>query len=409
MTKPAIVVDHLSKRFRLYHERNQFLKAAVLRGRRSQYEEFWALRDVSFEVHKGEAFGIIGENGSGKSTLLKCLAQILTPDEGKISHDGTVSALLELGAGFHPELSGKENVYLNGAILGLSKKQLDRKFDEIVAFAGLERFIDTPVKNYSSGMYVRLGFAVAVNVDPDILVIDEVLAVGDENFQRKCAEKIAEFREQGRTIVLVSHGLGQVATLCDRAAWLSHGHVEAVGPPIDVINTYAGSVHEDSQVSSQGTRWGSGEIQITKIELLDTNGHAVKRCHTGDAVTLRLHFTASQPVEHPVFGLDIFNIEGVHVSGPNTHQQDVVPHVVAGTGHIDASFDPLTLLPGTYDVTTSIHDQKLAHCFDTEHLGFRFDVLRGRPQEDRGVVTLLPRWRVDAEPTLPEGTRVGRS
>jgi ABC-type polysaccharide/polyol phosphate transport system ATPase subunit len=396
VAEPAIVVDRLSKRFRLYHERNQYLKAAVLRGRRSQYEEFWALRDVSFEVRKGEAFGIIGENGSGKSTLLKCLAQILTPDAGSISHDGTVSALLELGAGFHPELSGKENVYLNGAILGLSKKQLDRKFDEIVEFAGLERFIDTPVKNYSSGMYVRLGFAVAVNVDPDILVIDEVLAVGDENFQRKCAEKIAEFREDGRTIVLVSHGLGQVATLCDRAAWLSHGHVEAVGPPIDVINTYAGTVHEDSHASAHGTRWGSGEIRVTSIELLDERGAPIPRCHTGDRVTLRLRFTADEAIARPVFGIDVFNIEGVHVTGPNTRHQRVIPDVLHGTGHVDVSFDPLVLLPGTYDVSTSIHDHNGAHCFDTEHLAFRFDVLRGEPAEEAGVVTLRPRWRVQS-------------
>jgi ABC-2 type transport system ATP-binding protein len=408
VTTPAIVVDRLSKRFRLYHERNQFLKAAVLRGRRSQYEEFWALRDVSFEVYKGEAFGIIGENGSGKSTLLKCLAQILTPDAGSIRHDGSVSALLELGAGFHPELSGKENVYLNGAILGLSKKHIDRKFDEIVEFAGLERFIDTPVKNYSSGMYVRLGFAVAVNVDPDILVIDEVLAVGDENFQRKCAEKIAEFREDGRTIVLVSHGLGQVATLCDRAAWLSHGHVEAVGAPADVINSYAGAIHEDSQVSGHTTRWGSGEIRVTSIELLDGTGRSIPRCQTGDHVRLRLHFTAVDPIERPVFGIDIFTIEGVHVTGPNTRQQGVVPDVVHGTGHVDVSFDPLVLLPGTYDVTTSIHDHNVVHCFDTEHLAFRFDVLRGDPAEEAGVVSLRPRWRVESTSPSVEGARAGR-
>jgi ABC-2 type transport system ATP-binding protein len=183
---PVITVDHVSKRFRLYHERNQSLKASVLRGGRARFEEFWALDDVSFEVPEGSTFGLIGENGSGKSTLLKCIARILRPDKGSISARGKLSALLELGAGFHPELSGRENVYLNGSILGLSKKQLDERFDEIVAFAGIEHFIDTPVKNYSSGMYVRLGFSVAINVDPDLLLIDEVLAVGDAEFQRKC-------------------------------------------------------------------------------------------------------------------------------------------------------------------------------------------------------------------------------
>ena len=201
MSEPAIVVDGLSKRFRLYHDRNQTLKAAVMRGRRARYEEFWALRDVSLEIAEGATYGFIGTNGSGKSTLLKCLARILVPDEGTVRTRGKVSALLELGAGFHPELSGRENVYLNGSILGLSKRELDHRFDDIVAFAGLERFIDTPVKNYSSGMYVRLGFSVAINVDPDILLVDEVLAVGDEQFQRRCNERFADLRAQGTTIV----------------------------------------------------------------------------------------------------------------------------------------------------------------------------------------------------------------
>ncbi|MGH8890340.1 MAG: ABC transporter ATP-binding protein, partial [Acidothermaceae bacterium] len=216
----AVRVDNVSKRFRLYHERNQSLKAAMMRGGRANYDEFWALKDVSLEVPTGTTFGLIGQNGSGKSTLLKCMAKILRPDQGSISVHGKVSALLELGAGFHQELSGRENVYLNGSILGLSKKQIDAKFDEIVDFAGLEKFIDTPVKNYSSGMYVRLGFSVAINVDPDVLLVDEVLAVGDENFQRKCSEKFADLRASGKTIVLVSHGLDTVRTMCERAAWL---------------------------------------------------------------------------------------------------------------------------------------------------------------------------------------------
>jgi len=204
----VITVEEVSKRFRLYHERNQSLKIWMMRGRRATFEEFWALRDVSLEIEEGKTFGLIGENGSGKSTLLKCIAKILRPDSGRISVTGKVSALLELGAGFHPELSGRENIYLNGSILGLGKRDLDRIFDDIVGFAGLERFIDTPVKNYSSGMYIRLGFSVAINVDTDILLIDEILAVGDEQFQRKCNEKFAELKDQGKTVVIVSHALG---------------------------------------------------------------------------------------------------------------------------------------------------------------------------------------------------------
>ncbi|MFM8529754.1 MAG: ABC transporter ATP-binding protein, partial [Ilumatobacteraceae bacterium] len=201
MTSHAVEVSGLWKKFRLYHEKNQYLKAAVMSGGRSRFEDFWALRDVSFEVPEGEAFGIIGSNGSGKSTLLKCLAGILTAEKGTVHTAGRVAALLELGAGFHPDLSGRENIGLNGAILGMSRTEVQSKFDDIVEFAGLEKFIDTPVKNSSSGMVVRLGFAVAINVEPEILIIDEVLAVGDEEFQQRCFQKIEQFRREGRTII----------------------------------------------------------------------------------------------------------------------------------------------------------------------------------------------------------------
>src|SRR3954465_14677836 len=219
----------------------------LVNRKRATYEEFWALDDVSFEIPAGTTFGLIGENGSGKSTLLKCMAKILRPDVGTITTVGKISALLELGAGFHPELSGRDNVYLNGSILGLSTAQIDARFDEIVDFAGLGQFIDTPVKNYSSGMYVRLGFSVAINVDPDVLLVDEVLAVGDEQFQRKCNEKFAELRSQNKTIVVVSHGLGLMRTICDELAWLEHGRVRQVGPSGDVIDKYVAEVQTDRQ------------------------------------------------------------------------------------------------------------------------------------------------------------------
>ncbi len=396
-TDIAISLAGVSKRFRLYHERNQYLKATLLRGRRARYEEFWALKDVSFDIKKGESFGIIGENGSGKSTMLKCVAQILTPDKGTVRVDGKMSALLELGAGFHPELSGRENVYLNGSILGLSKRELDGKFDEIVDFAGLERFIDTPVKNYSSGMYVRLGFAVAVNVDPDILVVDEVLAVGDENFQRKCNEKFADFRRSGRTIVLVSHGLPVVRAMCDRAAWLSHGEVVAIGDPGHVIDKYAGTAHDDREAGeTQGTRWGSGEVRITKIELLDQKGQHASRCHTGDAVTIRLNYNAHRPTPRPVFGVSIERIDGVHITNPTTRDTGLIPDQILGDGFVDISFDPLLLLAGSYDLTVGISDENLLHVYDMWQLGFRFDVLPGLPNEQNGLVSLAPRWYVDA-------------
>ena len=217
------MLEDVSKAFRIFSERNQSIKQALLRRRRGKYDDFWALRDVSFSVKEGTTFGIVGSNGSGKSTTLKLLAQILVPDQGSVKVEGRVSALLELGAGFHPDLTGRENVFLNGAILGLSRKTLNQRLEEIVDFAGLGTFIDNPVKTYSSGMYARLGFAVAVNVDPDILLIDEVLAVGDESFQRKCAERIGELRSGGRTVVLVSHNLSSIQAMCDTAAWIDQG------------------------------------------------------------------------------------------------------------------------------------------------------------------------------------------
>ena len=228
-TASAVSVQGVSKSFRIYHDRNQSLKAAVLRRKRATFEEFWALRDVSLEIPEGKTFGLMGHNGSGKSTLLKCIAKILQPNEGSITSRGRMAAMLEVGSGFHPELSGKENVYLNGSILGMSKQEIDGKFDTIVDFAGVGDFIDQPVKNYSSGMYVRLGFSVAIHVEPDILLVDEILAVGDMQFQEKCREKFAEFKDEGRTVIVVSHGLGEMRTLCDEAAWLDHGKLVEVG------------------------------------------------------------------------------------------------------------------------------------------------------------------------------------
>lgn len=239
----AVSVEHVSKKFRLYHERNQSLKSAVMRGRRSVHEDFWALRDVSFEVPEGSTFGLIGSNGSGKSTLLKCLAKIYYPEQGRITSRGRVAALLEVGSGFHPELTGRENIFLNGSILGMSRKEISAKFDSIVDFSGVAEFIDQPVKNYSSGMYVRLGFSVAIHVDPDILVVDEVLAVGDAEFQAKCRDKFTEFRQAGKTVILVSHDMSSVSSMCDQVAWLNHGDLVRVGEASSTIADYMNSLN----------------------------------------------------------------------------------------------------------------------------------------------------------------------
>ena len=252
----AITVHQVSKQFRLYHERNQSLKAAVMRRGRARYEDFLALDDVTLEVPEGSTFGIIGENGSGKSTLLKTIGGILQTTTGMIERRGRLAALLELGAGFHPALTGRENVYLNASILGLSQAQTDQYFGAIVEFSGIERFIDTQVKFYSSGMYVRLAFAIAVHVDPDVLLVDEVLAVGDEPFQRKCRARMDEFHEAGATILLVAHDADLLRKMCTRVAWLQHGMLQAVGKANDVIDLYerASAANELAAPTAEGQR-----------------------------------------------------------------------------------------------------------------------------------------------------------
>jgi len=242
MTDWAVQVMDVSKKFRLYHERNQSLKSAILRGKTSRHEDFWALQNVSFDVIEGNTHGLIGSNGSGKSTLLKCLAKIYWPTSGEIQYRGRMASLLEVGSGFHLELSGRENIYLNGSILGMSKKEIDGKFDEIVDFSGVEKFLDQPVKNYSSGMYVRLGFSIAINVNPDILVVDEVLSVGDEEFQRKSFDKFRDLKKAGKTIILVTHAMAVVKDLCDTATWLNKGSVVEVGGASRVVDAYLDSV-----------------------------------------------------------------------------------------------------------------------------------------------------------------------
>jgi ABC-type polysaccharide/polyol phosphate transport system ATPase subunit len=394
----AITVDDVSKQYRLYHERNQSLKAAIMRRARVKYEEFWALRDVSFEVPEGGTFALIGENGSGKSTLLKCMAHILRPEKGRIATHGKISALLELGAGFHPELTGRENIFLNGSILGLSKKQLSQRFDEIVDFAGLEHFIDTPVKNYSSGMYVRLGFSVAINVDPDILLIDEVLAVGDAEFQRKCLEKFDDFQASGKTVVIVSHAVDSVRNLCDTAGWLEHGLLRRMGPSSEVIDEYLTESHtERTADGTHGTRWGTGEARVEQVEVLDASGEPVKRVRTGDTVVFRFHYKSDALIRKPVWGMALYTLDGVWVTGPSTREVGLFPDRLdpGAEGWVDLRVDRLLLLPGTYDVSASLFNITGAQVYDMRHRVLRFDVEHGDPHEEYGFMSLGGTWEGD--------------
>jgi ABC-2 type transport system ATP-binding protein len=403
-TDIAVSVRNVTKRFRIYHERNDSLKASLLRGKRATYEELLAVDDVSFEVKRGETFGIVGQNGSGKSTMLKCLARILRPDAGTIEVNGKVSALLELGAGFHHELSGRENVYLNGSILGLSTKQLDERFDEIVEFAGLSRFIDTPVKNYSTGMYVRLGFSVAINVDPDVLLIDEVLAVGDEEFQRRCTEKFADMQRAGKTIVVVSHGLNQLRGICDRLAWLQNGKLRMVGDAGDVVDTYLGNVNVSRLPGHDGvsTRWGSGEAEILAVDVLGPDGQPTSVIRTGDRCTFRVRYRVNDGrVERPCIGFGIRRIDGVQITGVNNRESAMIPAILEGEGTFDYVVERVPLLPATYELSYALQDEWCTHTYDWWQDGCRFDVAPGVVHETEGVLTLFGRW----EQHTPAGVR----
>ncbi|MPY96148.1 MAG: ATP-binding cassette domain-containing protein [Acidimicrobiia bacterium] len=384
----AIAVEGVSKRFRIYHERNQSLKSSIMRGGRGSYEEFWALDDLSFDVPEGQTFGLIGSNGSGKSTLLKCMAKILQPERGRIATRGRLSALLELGTGFHPELSGRDNIFLNGAILGLSRKEVERRVDDIVAFSDIEpRFIDMPVKNYSSGMYVRLGFSVAVHIDPDILLVDEVLAVGDEQFQRKCAQRFDELRAGGRTVVIVSHSLAAVRTMCDSVALLERGQLKAYGKAAEVVEDYVGGLEVDPG-TDEGLRWGTHEVRVVALELLDEEGRSTETVNLGDRAAFRFHYEADVAVEEPVFTLAVHHLDGTLVANPNTAELAQPPEKIEGRGYLDFVIPRLLLIPGTYDLSAGVLDREMTRVYDRRHRAFRFHVGIGKPAELSGVSSL---------------------
>jgi ABC-type polysaccharide/polyol phosphate transport system ATPase subunit len=391
----ALEVINVTKSFRVHRERANSLKQRLAGGGRNRYEEFLALKDVSFTVNEGEVFGVIGHNGSGKSTLLKCMAGILRPNTGEVHVHKRMSALLELGAGFHPELSGRDNVFLNAAILGMTRREIAKRFDEIVDFSGLAEFIDTPVKTYSSGMYVRLAFAVAINVDPSLLLIDEILAVGDVTFQQRCMEKFAQFRDEGRTIVIVTHDLTTVKNMCDRAVLLEHGVLTGEGDPAVLVDQYTEGMLGTGIENPDGTsRRGSGEIVIERAELL-VDGEASTRCRTGDSVVLRLHYDAGTTVQNPVFALRVESLTGVMVTFPCTRDVELVPPTLVGRGTVEIELRDLPLLPGPYVIHTEITGYGRQHVFDHLHQAVRFDVMTGDSHETGGFVTLRPNWTIN--------------
>ncbi len=381
-TGPAISARDLTKVYRKYLHKNQFttLKSAIVSGSLIRdlrpSELFTALDHVSFDIPRGCTYGILGENGSGKSTTLKLLSGITKPSSGTLTVNGRVSALIELGAGFHPEISGRENVAINGVMLGLTRAEIARRFDEIVEFAEMQDFIDAPVKTYSSGMYARLGFAVAIHVDPDVLLIDEVLAVGDEAFTRKCLEKIGEFRRRGKTIVIVTHSLGLVEKMCDEALWLRKGHAMDSGDPKRVVDAYLSFVagrenellgrveqHEVAQSEAPVTgeapeekrRWGSGEVLLTDVQLKDAEGRPAHVFVPGDTVRVEVHGRAQHPIEDFVFGVGVFTADGTAVYGTNTHLEEFKPKRLEGAFDLTFEMRDLRLVEGSYLLDIAAH------------------------------------------------------
>jgi ABC-type polysaccharide/polyol phosphate transport system ATPase subunit len=422
----AIAFDKVSKRFTLHHDRRNSIQERIagLFRPRAHGEVFWALRDVSFGVGQGESLGLVGQNGAGKSTVLKLMTRILEPTSGTVSIQGRVAALLELGSGFHPDLSGRENVFLNGSLMGFSKGQMQARLEEIVDFAELGEFIDLEVKHYSAGMYTRLAFAVATAVDPDILITDEILAVGDEAFQRKCMERIYRFRQMGKPIVFVSHALDIVRQFCDQAVWLDHGQARAIGPAGDVIDAYITEVNRCEAEARRTTdemtdtetdpmqpwRHGTYEVEIYAVELLGPNRQPQDLFYTGETLTVRMWYDAHTYIEEPQFGLAILHAGGAHVAGPNNDAGGYPIDAVSGRGMVEYTIPELPLLPGIYRLTVAVHNATGLYAYDYHDQRYSFTVRARALQHSYGLVEIPARWshsmekpcRADSAPLLVE-------
>ena len=457
----AIELDGVTKIYRRYSGRqfatlkSALLQRSILRDLTPR-ETFPALTDVTFSVPKGSTYGVIGRNGSGKSTALKLVAGITKPTSGTVKVEGRISALIELGAGFHPEISGRENVFINGIMLGLTKSQVQDRFDEIVDFAELREFIDAPVKTYSSGMYMRLGFAVAIHVDPDVLLVDEVLAVGDEGFTHKCLDKFAEFRRRNKTILLVTHSLGLVERFCDEAVWIDDGRVMGHGDPKRIVDAYLTAVERgeehllatttakaveaatrgegvdvrgagssdpayehDGQPASGGAtvegetlpqsmfeategRWGSREIEITDVTLVDHAGEASFVFHSGESMSVRVTVNAHAPISDFVFGIGLFNAEGVCCYGTNTYLEEMTPVKIEGIVQATFAVDRLDLVEGTYKLDVAVHKRD-GYPYDYHRLLYTFRV-KSRAK-DVGIYRPRHSWRFSGDMKFKDARR----
>ena len=406
---PVVIdVRNVKKKFRIYTDRGNTLKERLLFAARRQHEDHKVLKGVSFQIRKGEAVGLIGENGCGKSTTLKLLTKILYPDEGSIRMTGRVSSLIELGAGFHPDLSGRENIYTNASIFGLSKKEIDARLEEIIAFSELEEYIDHPVRTYSSGMYMRLAFAVAINVDADILLIDEILAVGDAAFQAKCFEKLQEIKGKGTTIVIVSHAMAQIENICGRSIWIEDGVIRMDGAPRDVHPAYMEQMSRKNQqkrTAQSGEqavqekdengnlkRWGSGEAKMTAVTVLDAEGKERRDYTPWEPFTVRIEYETKKELKDVVIGLAIYRSDGAMVYGTNTLIDTAKPVELKDKGTIELKIDGLPVTNGQYSIDLALHKPD----------GFNYDFWRDICKVDvannvqtPGEIALGHRWEIE--------------
>lgn len=397
--KKAIVVEHVSKSFRVYKDKSSTIMESILFWKRKKYENRQVLDDISFTVDKGEAVGLIGHNGCGKSTTLKMLSKILYPDSGSIQTNGRVVSLLELGAGFHPDMSGRENIYSNASIFGLTKTEIDKRLDDIISFSELEEFIDNPVRTYSSGMYMRLAFSVAINVDADILLVDEILAVGDVAFQSKCFKRLKKIKNNGTTIVIVSHAMRQIEQICDRAIWIHNGRIRAQGVPRDINSQYLDCMGKQQQViaeelnqSNEKGRWGNGDAKICAVRLLSREGEEKSNFCTDEPMIIQFDYEVKRHVENAVFGIGIFRDDGVNCYGTNTSIDRIPDFSISEDGRVNFVTDAMNLLPGSYVLNVTI-EKDMGIPVDYYTKAKRFKVYS--KVDDVGVARMEHRWEIE--------------
>ncbi|MDU1138088.1 ABC transporter ATP-binding protein [Enterocloster bolteae] len=393
----AIEVHDIKKSFRVYLDKGRTLKELVLFSKRRKYEERQVLQGISFEVKKGEALGLIGHNGCGKSTTLKLLTRIMYPDSGTIEMRGRVSSLIELGAGFHPDMSGRQNIYTNASIFGLTRKEIDARVDNIIEFSELEAFIDNPVRTYSSGMYMRLAFAVAINVDADILLVDEILAVGDANFQAKCFNKLREIKANGTTIVIVSHSLGQIEEICERSIWIHEGKIQKEGNPREVHPAYLEYMGQKrpeaalEKVKSEGERPGDGRVRIKTVEVILGKEGESNVFRTGEPVTLGIAYNVIERVEEASIGLEVYNGNGVKCYSTDTRTEKMDYIRLEKDGEIHLILENLELLNGKYTMDFSIKS-KDNFPIDSYAKAFSFEMYSD--VKDTGISRLAHKWDI---------------